>query len=178
VRAIIYLTLPITKWIGQYFESERLIMNNIFNSDFQEFLKAFEDHNVEYVLVCGYSVIIHGYSRTTGDMDLFVNPSKENYHNVVQAFAQFGMPLFGMDIERFLDTDHFDVFEYGRPPMAIDIITKLKGVTFMDAYKNAIRYEITDTLCINVIHINQLIQNKKAVGRLKDLSDIDYLNGK
>lgn len=153
-------------------------MNNIFNSDFQEFLKAFEDHNVEYVLVGGYSVIIHGYSRTTGDMDLFVNPSKDNYNNIVLAFAQFGMPLFGMDIERFMDTDHFDVFEYGRPPMAIDIITKLKGVTFMDAYKNAIRYEITDTLCIKVIHINQLIQNKLAVGRSKDISDIDYLNGK
>ena len=41
-------------------------MNNIFNSDFQEFLKAFEDFKVEYVLVGGYSVIIHGYSRTTG----------------------------------------------------------------------------------------------------------------
>ncbi|MBK8626152.1 MAG: hypothetical protein IPN86_11465 [Saprospiraceae bacterium] len=153
-------------------------MNNIFNSDFQEFLKAFEDFQVEYVLVGGYSVIIHGYSRTTGDMDLFVNPHKDNYNKVVKAFAQFGMPLFGMDLENFLDTDNFDVFEYGRPPMAIDIITKLKGVNFFDAYKNAIRYEVTDTLCINVIHISQLIRNKMAVGRLKDLSDIDYLNEK
>lgn len=153
-------------------------MNNIFNSDFQEFLKAFEDFQVEYVLVGGYSVIIHGYSRTTGDMDLFVNPHKDNYNKVVKAFAQFGMHLFGMDLENFLDTDNFDVFEYGRPPMAIDIITKLKGVNFFDAYKNAIRYEVTDTLCINVIHISQLIQNKMAVGRLKDLSDIDYLNEK
>ena len=53
-------------------------MSNIFNNDFQEFLSAFEDCKVEYVLVGGYSVIIHGYNRTTGDMDLFVNPTEVN----------------------------------------------------------------------------------------------------
>ena len=153
-------------------------MNNIFNSDFKEFLKVFEDFSVEYVLVGGYSVIIHGYNRTTGDMDLFVNPSVENYNKTKLAFSQFGMPLFGMNLERFLDTDNFNVFEYGRPPMAIDIITKLKGVTFLEAINNAIRYEISDSLYINVIHVNQLIQNKMAVGRSKDWADIKYLKGK
>ncbi len=153
-------------------------MNNIFNTDFQDFLKAFEDCDVEYVLVGGYSVIIHGYSRTTGDMDLFVNPVFENYKNIEKAFSIFGMPLFGMSIDKFLDTDNFDVFEYGRQPMAIDIITKLKGVTFEEAIKNSIRYDVTEFLSINVIHINQLIQNKMAVGRSKDMADIEYLKGK
>ncbi|MBP6447552.1 MAG: hypothetical protein KA341_12165, partial [Saprospiraceae bacterium] len=73
-------------------------MTNIFNSDFQEFLKAFEDCRVEYVLVGGYSVIIHGYNRTTGDMDLFVNPKEENYEKITKAFTKFGMPLFGMSL--------------------------------------------------------------------------------
>lgn len=153
-------------------------MNNIFNNDFQEFLKAFEECEVEYLLVGGYSVIIHGYNRTTGDMDIFVNPIKENYKKITNAFAKFGMPLFGMSQERFLDTDQYDVFEYGRPPMAIDIITKLKGVSFIEAYKNSIRYKIDETLSINVIHVNQLIQNKLNVGRLKDKNDIEYLKGK
>ncbi len=153
-------------------------MNNIFNTDFQDFLKSFEDNGVDYVLVGGYSVIIHGYNRTTGDMDLFVNPVLENYKNIEKAFSMFGMPLFGMSEEKFLDTENFDVFEYGRPPMAIDIITKLKGVTFIEAKNNAIRYEISETLWINVIHINQLIQNKMSVGRLKDKTDIEYLKGK
>jgi hypothetical protein len=62
--------------------------------------------------------------------------------------------------------------------MVIDIITKLKGVTFIEAKNNAIRYEISKTLSINVIHINQLIQNKMSVGRLKDKTDIEYLKGK
>ena len=62
--------------------------------------------------------------------------------------------------------------------MAIDIITKLKGITFLETVNNAIRHEISDSLSINVIQINQLIQNKMAVGRSKDISDIEYLNGK
>ncbi|MFZ1750885.1 MAG: hypothetical protein WAU01_11865 [Saprospiraceae bacterium] len=154
------------------------MLSNIFNTDFQDFLTAFENCNVDYVLVGGYSVIIHGYSRTTGDMDLFVNPVFENYNKIEKAFAMFGMPLFGMSLDKFLDTENFDVFEYGRPPMAIDIITKLKGVTFEEASKSALRYDVTESLAINVIHINQLIQNKKAVGRNKDKADIEYLKGK
>ncbi|MFZ1458041.1 MAG: hypothetical protein WAT46_18505, partial [Saprospiraceae bacterium] len=60
----------------------------------------------------------------------------------------------------------------------IDIITKLKGVSFFDAINNAMRFKIDDSLSINVIHINQLIQNKMSVGRSKDKSDIEYLKGK
>ncbi|MBK9255844.1 MAG: hypothetical protein IPM42_10180 [Saprospiraceae bacterium] len=153
-------------------------MNNIFNLDFQDFLKAFEDCGVDYVLVGGYSVIIHGYNRTTGDMDLFVRSNNDNYKKIAKAFSIFGMPLFGMTLEKFLDSDNFDVFEYGRPPVAIDVMTKLKGVTFEEVKNSAIRYKITDSLIINVIHINQLIQNKLAVGRLKDKADVEYLKGK
>lgn len=153
-------------------------VNNIFNLDFQDFLKAFEDCGVDYVLVGGYSVIIHGYNRTTGDMDLFVRSNNDNYKKIAKAFSIFGMPLFGMTLEKFLDSDNFDVFEYGRPPVAIDVMTKLKGVTFEEVKNSAIRYKITDSLIINVIHINQLIQNKLAVGRLKDKADVEYLKGK
>lgn len=153
-------------------------MNNIFNADFQEFLKAFEDSEVQYVLVGGYSVIIHGYSRTTGDMDMFVHATVHNFSKLQKAFNIFGMSLFGLDIKKFLDTENFDVFEYGRPPMAIDIITKLKGVTFDEVIDSAIRYPISEDLTINVIHINKLIQNKMAVGRPKDIADVEYLQGK
>lgn len=55
------------------------------------------------------------------------------------------MPLFGMTLESFLDTNNYDVFEYGRPPMAIDIITKLKGVSFFETINNALRYKINET---------------------------------
>jgi len=61
-------------------------MANIFNDDFQDFLKALNEFQVEYILVGGYSVILHGYSRTTGDMDIWVKKTKENYLKIGRAF--------------------------------------------------------------------------------------------
>lgn len=52
--------------------------NNIFNDDFRDLLAAFNEHEVEYILVGGYAVIVHGYNQTTGDLDLWVNATKEN----------------------------------------------------------------------------------------------------
>ena len=69
-------------------------MGNIFNSDFQDFIIALNRSEVEYVLVGGYSVILHGYARTTGDLDLWVNKTAENYQKIVHAFEMFGMPVF------------------------------------------------------------------------------------
>lgn len=148
---------------------------NIFNSDFHEFFIALEESKVEYVLVGGYSVIIHGYNRTTGDLDIFVNPTEENYKKLLNAFQIFGMSVFDMNLKSFLDTNNFDVFEFGRPPVAIDILTKLKGVDFDLAFQNIIRYPIDEQLSINVLHLNTLILSKKSAGRLKDLNDIEHL---
>ncbi len=150
-------------------------MSNIFNPDFQDFLHAFETSNVEYILVGGYSVIVHGYSRTTGDMDLFVNATIANYSKILNAFYIFNMPIYDMNQTNFLDSNNFDVFEFGRPPMAIDIMTKMKGVDFVEAYQNKLRYIVDENLSINVLHINNLIQAKIAAGRSKDLSDVEYL---
>jgi hypothetical protein len=65
-------------------------MGNIFNEDFRDFIKCFNDYNVKYILVGGYSVILHGYSRTTGDMDIWVERTAENYNNIKIAFSHFG----------------------------------------------------------------------------------------
>ena len=152
--------------------------NNIFNPDFYDFLDSFEKSDVEYVLVGGYSVIIHGYQRTTGDMDVFVNPTNENYSKIVNAFNYFGMSLFNMTLERFLNTKEFDVFEFGRPPVTIDLMTKMKGVEFEEVFNNKVRYQIEGDLIINVINLNQLITAKKSSARHKDLNDIEQLTKK
>ena len=88
-------------------------MANIFNDDFQDFLKSLNEYNVEYILVGGYSVILHGYSRTTGDMDIWVKKTKENYLKIGKAFRRFGMPLFDMTESNFLSNPAFDVFTFG-----------------------------------------------------------------
>jgi predicted nucleotidyltransferase len=146
----------------------------ILNSDFLDFLTALNDQDVEYLVVGGYAVIIHGYNRTTGDIDIWINKTKDNYQKLATAFLQFGMPLFDMTAHNFLENEDFDVFTFGVPPISIDIMTKLKGLTFDECVEQAFK-ETIDGLIINVISIEDLIAAKKASNRAKDQDDIEHL---
>jgi hypothetical protein len=95
-------------------------MGNIFNDDYSDFLSALNEQEVKYLLVGGFSVILHGYSRTTGDMDIWVERTLENYLKIKKAFHQFGMPVFDMTEDNFLNHPEWDVFTFGVPPVAID----------------------------------------------------------
>lgn len=150
-------------------------MRNIFNEDFKEFIHCFNEAKVDYILVGGYATIIHGYNRTTGDLDIWVHPSKENYRKIVRAFGLFSMPLFDMTEEKFLDNQEIDVFTFGRPPVCIDIMTKVKGLDFKEVFLNAESREIEEGLIAKVIHLNDLIKAKKASNRPKDQDDIEHL---
>jgi len=152
-------------------------MSTIFNDDFREFIQAMNKHQVEYILVGGYAVILHGYRRVTGDMDIWVNRTKENYVKLTHAFKEFGLPVFDMTEQRFLTADEVDVFSFGRPPVSIDIITKLKGVEFDEAFSMAQTFN-EEELAVRFIHLNNLIQAKRAAGRYKDLDDIEKLTGR
>jgi hypothetical protein len=150
-------------------------MGNIFKEDFREFIDALNINGVRYILVGGYSVILHGHSRTTGDMDIWVDRTLENYKKIKLAFLQFGMPVFDMTQERFLNDSLIDVFTFGRPPVAIDIMISVLGLNFNECFEKAIYFE-DDDLQIRTIHINDLIDAKKASGRPKDLDDLENLN--
>jgi hypothetical protein len=125
----------------------------------------------------GYAVLIYGYSRNTGDMDIWVNATEENYNNVKRAFDEFGMPVFDMTKEAFLNNSDTDVFGFGVPPVKIDILTKAKGLEFDEAYKN-IEIRNIEGLDIKLIHINDLLRAKAATGRAKDIDDIEHLKDK
>jgi hypothetical protein len=152
------------------------VNSNIFNPDFQDFIAALNTSDVNYILVGGYSVILHGYSRTTGDMDIWVQVDTVNYKKLCAAFATFGMPLFDMTEKKFLQTRDYDVFTFGRPPVSIDIITQIKGLTFEQAFANAVWFDIDNNLKIRVLSIADLLTAKKAAGRNKDLDDIENLD--
>jgi hypothetical protein len=149
-------------------------MGNIFNEDFRDFIKCFNDNAVKYILVGGYSVILHGYSRTTGDMDIWVERTGENYKRIANAFAEFGMPVFDMTEASFLNNTKVDVFTFGRPPSSIDVMVEVKGLNFDDCYKHAVYFE-EDGLMIRTIFLNDLISAKKASGRAKDINDLENL---
>jgi hypothetical protein len=149
-------------------------MGNIFNQDFQDFINSLNKFNVDYLLVGGYAVILRGYNRTTGDMDIWVNKTQENYKKLVEAFYQFGLSVSDMTESNFLTNSNFDVFTYGRPPVSIDIMTAVKGLTFTEAYSKKEVYDFED-LTINLISKSDLLVAKKAANRLKDLNDIEHL---
>ena len=149
-------------------------MGNIFNQDFRDFLAALRRYEVRYVLVGGYSVILHGYSRTTGDLDIWVEKTPANYEKLVRAFHNFGMPVFDMTAPNFLHHPEWDVFTFGRPPVAIDIITKLKGLEFAEAFAQATDV-VVDGLTVRLIQYQHLLQAKRAAGRPRDQNDLDNL---
>lgn len=150
-------------------------INNVFNSDFLEFLQTLNNNGVDYLLVGGYSVILHGYHRTTGDMDIWVNPNASNFIHLKQAFGDFGLPTDAIQLDQFLDTANYDVFTFGRPPIAIDILTKVKGLDFNKSKENATVFN-SDGVDVQVIHLNDLKLAKIAAGRFKDLDDLENLN--
>lgn len=149
-------------------------MADLFNADFQAFLKSLNSAGVEYVLVGGYSVIYHGYPRTTGDMDIFVKVDRANYIALKSAFESFQLPLFDLTAENFLSNDRIDVFSYGRAPVRIEILKKISGLTFDEVYNEAINAEI-DGIPIRIINLHHLISNKRSSKRYKDLDDIENL---
>ncbi len=149
-------------------------MGNIFNDDFRDFIKALNNNEVEYLLVGGYAVVLYGYPRTTGDMDIWVNRTRENYIQLKKAFLEFGMSMFDMTEERFLYHESIDVFRFGRTPVAIDIMTKMNEFNFEECFVNAKEY-IDEDLQIRLVNYDDLIEAKKKSGRNKDLDDLEKL---
>jgi predicted nucleotidyltransferase len=149
-------------------------MGNIFNEDFRDFILALNAQKVKYILVGGYSVILHGYSRTTGDMDIWVDRTAENYSRILLAFRQFGMPVFDMTEDNFLNHPTWDVFTFGTPPVAIDLMVNVKGMDFDICFSNSVQFE-DDDLKIRTIRKEDLIMAKKSTGRPKDLDDLNNI---
>ncbi|MFZ6023984.1 MAG: hypothetical protein ACOYVG_05965 [Bacteroidota bacterium] len=149
-------------------------MSNIFNEDFRDFVSCLNKNEVRYILVGGFAVILHGYLRTTGDMDIWVERTPENYQRIKQAFLQFGMPVFDMSEDNFLLHPNWDVFTFGTPPVAIDLMIKVKGLEFEACFAKSILFE-DDDLKIRTIHRNDLLIAKKEAGRAKDMDDMEHL---
>ena len=148
--------------------------NNIFNVDFLEFLHLLEKYKIDYILVGGYAVVLHGYVRSTGDIDLWIEISSENYHKLKKVYQDFGAPIFSES--EFLN-DNYNVWGIGREPSKIEILTQVDGLVFKDSFKKR-NYFRVDELEIPYIDFEDLITNKLATGRYKDLADIEQLKKK
>jgi predicted nucleotidyltransferase len=149
-----------------------------FSDDVQEFLKLLAAHKVKYVIVGGEAVIYHGYARLTGDVDFFYESSRQNARKLYGALKEFwagdipGIKAFDELMEEGL------ILQFGVPPNRIDLINQISGVTFSEAWENKSTDSIEsggNKIPVYWIGVKELIRNKEAIARPKDMEDLKYL---
>lgn len=140
--------------------------------DLKEFLRAFNEHGVKYLIVGGYAFGAHAEPRATKDLDVFIATDEANSHAVYRALAAYGAPLDGFTPADFRDDSGFQV---GQPPARIDILQNISGVNFGEAWENRIEGLIDGEVLAPVISKEDLIRNKLEAGRDQDLLDVKAL---
>ncbi|OGN74112.1 MAG: hypothetical protein A2X25_00055 [Chloroflexi bacterium GWB2_49_20] len=140
--------------------------------DFKEFLKLLKEHDVRYLLIGGYAVGFHGYPRATADMNIWVEIDPENANKIVAVLKKFGFNLPELSPQLFLQEKQ--IIRMGVPPVKLEICTSISGVEFEACYEKHIVAEL-DGVEVNLIGLNDLKVNKRASGRSKDLTDLEYL---
>ncbi len=142
------------------------------NPDFRDLFCAFNARDVRFLVVGAYAVTFHARPRFTKDLDVWVDPKEDNARRVWQALAEFGAPLTGVAEADF--TRPGVVLQIGVVPNRIDVLTSITGVAFRDAWGRRVSSEYGDQ-AIHVLSREDLIVNKKALGRPSDLADVAEL---
>ena len=140
--------------------------------DFRDFLALLNAHEVKFMIVGGYALAFHGVPRFTGDIDVFVKPDYENAKRIINALAEFGFSSLDLTIDDFQDQNK--VIQLGLPPVRIDIITSISGVTWEEADASK-EPGLFGDVSVSYIGKKQFIINKRATGRKKDLADLEAL---
>ena len=144
------------------------------NADYIDMLKCLNEAGVDYILVGGWAVNMYGYIRATVDLDVWILADADNAKKVYSAVAEFGAPVSEMKPEEF--AEYGMIFQIGVAPCRVDIISKISGVRYADAVTRAVQKTI-DGIPVRIISLDDLIANKKASGRAKDLADVEALEG-
>jgi len=142
------------------------------NEDYKEMLQCFVDEDVKFLLVGAYALAAHGYPRATMDIDVWVMPSPENAAAALRALHRFGAPLHGLTIADLQKDD--TIFQIGVAPRRIDIITGVSGLQFEEAFTRSAEINI-EGIQVHIPSVDDLIRNKRASGRTKDLADAEAL---
>ncbi len=142
------------------------------NPDFAEMLSALSAAGVEYLVVGAFAVAAHGNPRSTGDIDLWIRPTRENAERVFDALRAFGAPLLDLTIDDLVDEQ--TVFQIGVAPVRIDLLCGIDGVEFQPAYERRVMATFGDQTA-PVLSLVDLATNKRAAARPKDLVDLAWI---
>ncbi len=146
------------------------------NQDYKEMLQILQKHDVDHILVGAYALAAQGYPRSTLDIDIWVKPSNDNSSKLYKALVEFGAPLKDINEDTFKEKGI--IFQIGVAPCRIDIITEISGdIEFTDANTRSIKTEI-EGISLYILSIEDLIKNKEAMGRPKDIEDAKILKNK
>lgn len=151
-------------------------MHTEINDDFADLLKAFTEKRVDFVIVGAYALAAHGVPRATDDIDIFVRPTPSNAARVIAGLHAFGAPVEAHGVTEKDFRSPGAVYQIGLPPRRIDILTEISGVSFDEATQAVVEGTL-GAIAVRFIGREAFLRNKRASGRLKDLADIEALDG-
>jgi hypothetical protein len=149
--------------------------NDVLSADFHDFILCLNKYRVDYVLIGGYALAIHGVVRATGDIDFLYRRTESNVRRLCMALEEFGAPPVVIHETALLTPDI--VTQFGEPPYRIDLLNSIDGVAFEQAWKGATHTNIGDQ-DVRVIGPKELRANKSATGRKKDADDLRRLTSR
>lgn len=141
------------------------------HNDLREFIELLNASAIDFLVVGGHAVAFHGFPRFTGDIDFLLRASKDNAVRLKAVLTSFG---FDDSLDEYDMLRPGDILQLGKPPNRIDILTSISGVSFDDAWSNRDAGVLGD-IAVSFIGREELIKNKRAAGRQKDLADLEEL---
>jgi hypothetical protein len=144
------------------------------NEDFRDFLASLLEARARFLVVGAHALAVHGVPRATGDIDVWISTDEENVGRVWSALLAFGAPLqaMGVSLEDLRGNDQ--VVQIGLPPRRIDLLTSISGVEFPEAWAGRVEHAVAG-LTVPFIGRAELVRNKRAAGRAKDIADLEAL---
>ena len=140
--------------------------------DYEELLKLLNKNKAKYCIVGAYAVAFHAKPRYTKDMDIFIEPSKENGKRILKALNEFGFKELDLKEEDFIQKGI--VIQLGYEPLRVDIVTSIEGCTFEEVWENKVEGHYGNEK-VYFIGLNELIKNKKKSKRKQDKVDLEIL---
>jgi hypothetical protein len=146
--------------------------DKLLNQDFVDLLRAFAAADVRFLVVGAYALAVHGLPRATGDLDVWIDPTPANARRAYGALRDFGAPLENLREEDLTNPDL--VFQMGVAPVRIDVLMSITGVAFDEAWKRRTD-AVFEGVRFPVIGLDELVRNKRACARPRDLVDLEIL---
>lgn len=147
---------------------------NLFTELHQHLIKKLLEAQVDFIIIGGYSVIFHGYKRTTGDIDIWLKPDNNNKNKLLPVLSYLGFDNSELNHVKELDFTKHLVFSIGDEPEKMDFITYINLVKYDDADLQKVIADI-DGILIPFLNLNDLVLSKMNTGRQKDKADVEML---